>query len=311
MAVHEELQAILEEQESMMQMHELTPVEARGQFNDSIDVITSHVNVDEAGGLRDVMTTGEYGEIPLRIYYPDTEMDRYPTMVYYHGGGFVIGNIGTHDHICRAIAKESDCAVVSVDYRLAPEHPFPAAPEDAYNALLWLVENAEPHHLDAKRIALAGDSAGGNLAAVTAIRALKENGPRVATLLLFYPSVSGEHDFPSVDMFAGGYGLSLRDLEWFMEQYADGEDEENPYLAPLAFDRLGELPPTHIVTAENDVLRDEGEAFAKAIDQEGGRVSLRRAEGMIHGFLHWTRAFPEVDEELLAALEPVKDVLAE
>ncbi len=227
---------------------------------------------------------GPRGEIPVRVYTPEGRAP-FPVLVYFHGGGWVIGNLETHDGLCRHLANAAHCVVVSVDYRLAPEHPFPASGEDAYAATRWVAGNAAALGGDAKRIAVGGDSAGGNLSAVVSLMARDRGGPPIVFQLLVYPAT----DLPSANMSyrenGEGYFLTAKSMRWFFAHYCGANpDASDPYLCPLRAKNLGGLPPALVVTAEFDPLRDEGEAYAARLREAGVRTKLTRYPGMIHGF---------------------------
>ena len=237
----------------------------------------------EVARLEDLTIAGPAGDIPARLYSPAEEAVL-PVVVYFHGGGWVIGNITSHDGVCRKLAKESGVTVVSVDYRLAPENKFPAAAEDCYAAAKWVADHARELKVDGSRMALAGDSAGGNLTAVTALLARDRGGPTIAFQLMVYPVIDGTMSFPSYKENAEGKLLTARDMEFFYEQYAAGVDPKNPMLSPLYAPNLSGLPPALIITAEYDPLRDEGEAYADALQQAGVEARSSRYDGMVHGF---------------------------
>jgi acetyl esterase len=227
---------------------------------------------------------GPRGEIPVRVYTPEGRAP-FPVLVYFHGGGWVIGNLETHDGLCRHLANAAHCVVVSVDYRLAPEHPFPASGEDAYAATRWVAGNAAALGGDAKRIAVGGDSAGGNLSAVVSLMARDRGGPPIVFQLLVYPAT----DLPSANTSyrenAEGYFLTAKSMHWFFAHYCGANpDASDPYLCPLRAKNLGGLPPALVVTAGFDPLRDEGEAYAARLREAGVRTKLTRYPGMIHGF---------------------------
>jgi acetyl esterase len=227
---------------------------------------------------------GPAGEIPVRIYAPRTDPDL-PVLVYYHGGGWVLGDLDTHDGTTRMLAKMIDGIVVSVDYRLAPEHKFPAAIDDAYAAASWVVGNAGAIGGDPERVAIGGDSAGGNLTACVALRARDAGDPRLVHQLLVYPVTDARFDTPSYRDNAEGYFLSRSDMEWFWNHYLRGpHDATHPYASPLQARDLRGLPPATVITAEFDPLRDEGEAYAARLAEAGVPTELKRYDGVIHGF---------------------------
>ncbi len=227
---------------------------------------------------------GNAGPIPVRIYTPN-DAGPLPLLVYFHGGGWVIGNLDTHDSVCRELAHGAGCIVVSVDYRLAPEHRFPAAADDCFTATQWTVAHAAELGGDAARVAVAGDSAGGNLTCVTALTARDKGGPRLCFQLPIYPATDYSCDTPSYHENATGYLLEADAMAWFWGHYLPREsDGANPYASPLRATDLRGLPPALVVTAEYDPLRDEGEAYAKRLQEAGVPTRLRRFDGMIHGF---------------------------
>ncbi len=228
---------------------------------------------------------GPAGSIPIRIYTPEGE-GPLPLLVYFHGGGWVVCNLETHDALCRRLANEGSCIVVSVDYRLAPEHKFPAAVEDCYAATQWVANNASALNGDPTRIAVGGDSAGGNLAAVVTLLARDQGGPSLLFQLLIYP-VTDYHTpgTPSYQENAEGYYLTREDMFWFWDLYLNNEAEaRHPHASPLLAESLQGLPPALVITAEYDVLRDEGERYAQRLQGAGVPVVLKRYDSMIHGF---------------------------
>jgi acetyl esterase len=240
--------------------------------------------VEEVARVESRTLPGPAGEIPVRIYAA-SQARRLPALVYFHGGGFVIGSLDTHDGTCRSLANAIGCTVVSVDYRLAPEHRFPAGPEDCYAATRWVAEKGAEIGVDTSRIAIGGDSAGGNLAAVVALMARDRRGPALRHQLLIYPVA--DHDFTtaSYQENAQGYLLSREMMRWFWNHYLErAEDGANPYASPLRAASLAGLPPAHVITAEYDPLRDEGEALASRLQEAGVPTTQVRYDGMFHGF---------------------------
>lgn len=223
--------------------------------------------------------------VTLRAFHPSDE-NPLPCVMYFHGGGWVIGNVDTHDALCRRLAREANCVVVSVDYRLAPEHRFPAAFDDCYEATKYVADNAAKFGVDASRIAVAGDSAGGNLAAAVAIKARDSDSLSICFQLLIYPVVEPNFATNSYRQRAEGFGLRRSTMMWFWEQYVDDQaHHENPYVVVTKADLSG-LPAAHVITAEYDVLLDEGESLAKQLESAGVPTTLRRYDGVIHGFMH-------------------------
>lgn len=231
--------------------------------------------------------------IPVRIYTPVAGgTDPLPVVMFCHGGGFVICSLDSHDQFCRSMANETGALVVSVDYRQAPEHRFPAAAEDAYTVLCRLAETADRYGGDPARIAVAGDSAGGNLAAVAALMARDRGGPAVTSQLLMYPMLDPTRAGASYRENAQGYFVTDDHLRWYWEQYLGDGDGRDPYAAPLLADPTG-LPPAHIATAEYDPLRDEGEAYGAHLAGAGVPVEVHRYDGMFHGFMTMGDALPD------------------
>jgi acetyl esterase len=223
-------------------------------------------------------------QIPVRVYRPSAARDL-PALMYFHGGGFVICNLDSHDRECRSLANASGCVVVSVDYRLAPEHKFPAAADDAYNATRYVAEHPAEFGIDPNRMAVGGDSAGGNLAAVVALMARDRGGPSLKFQLLIYPVTDWDDDSPSMREYDRDHFLSRELMDWFAAQYLAPADRRAPYAAPHYAQDHGGLPAAMIITGECDPLRDQGEAYADKLRRAGVPVVLKRYEGMIHPFV--------------------------
>ena len=221
--------------------------------------------------------------------YANTKESR-PVIMYFHGGGWVLGNIQSHDALCRRLAVESSCTVVSVDYRLSPESPFPGPVNDCYDATRWVVENASQLGVDASRLAVAGDSAGGQLAAAVCLKSRDESGPAIALQALLYPVVEPDFETTSYRDFADGYGLTRETMRWFWAQFL-GDQLATQLAAPLRAESLSGLPPAIVLTAEYDVLRDEGITLAQRLEAEGVEVKHLAYDGMLHGFIHFAGFF--------------------
>lgn len=259
-------------------MSQQTPDEARASFRTLAVDFRKPEDVVPVASVEDTTVPGADGELAARVYRPEGE-GPFATVALFHGGGFVIGDLDTHDNMARAICRGASVVVVSVDYRLAPEHPFPAGVDDCLAATRALQGRA--HELGGDgRLAVAGDSAGGNLVAVVA-----QHVPGLAAQLLLYPTTDGAGDWPSREENGSGYFLDLPTMRWFSDHYAAGQDYADPRLSPLLAESLDGLPPAVVVTAELDPLRDEGEAYAAALEKAGVEVVVRRYDGMIHGFM--------------------------
>ena len=244
---------------------------------------------------------GPAGDIPIRIYTPEGEAP-FPVVVYFHGGGFTIGSVDSHDPVTRRMASESGAIVVSVDYRLAPEGRFPAAVDDCFAALQWIGDNASTFGGDPSRLAVAGDSAGGNLAAVTSIMAREAGGPNLALQVLVYPTTDVTREYPSHKENADGPFLTADTMRWFWEQYQP--DASDWRASPIVAD-LSNLPPALVVTGQYDPLRDEGKAYADKLRDAGNTVTYHNYETMPHVFLQLWGVLPaakELSTEIAEAL---------
>jgi acetyl esterase len=244
----------------------------------------------EVGSVRELRVAGATGELRARHYAPSDPGGPHPLLVYLHGGGMVICDLDTHDEPCRLLCRHGAMHVLSVEYRLAPEDPFPAPVEDALAAFRWAAEHAAGLGADPSRIAIGGDSAGGNLSAVVSRLAARDGGPAPALQLLIYPSTDYQHETGSAELFGRGFLLTLDDRRWFDGHYLRGTGVErtDPRVSPLLADDLSGLAPAVVVTAAFDLLRDEGEQYADALRDAGVRVVKHRAAGMIHGFVQMT-----------------------
>ena len=246
---------------------------------------------------------GPAGPIPARLYVPrDPAGDPPPLLVHYHGGGWVIGDLETHDSPCRFLAAHSGACVLAVDYRLAPEHPFPAAAEDAFAAYAWASANAGDLGVDPGRIAVGGDSAGGNLAAAVCLRAREEGVSPPAMQLLIYPVTDTGRELPSRRTFAEGFILTRRDMAYYEDRYLPpGSDRDDPRVSVLRAEDLGGLPPAYVAVAGFDPLRDEGVAYAARLRDAGVPVALREHPGLVHTFANLTAICPSARAAMLEA----------
>lgn len=241
----------------------------------------------EVGHIEEITVPGAVGPLAARLYVPDGVGEVGGLLVYFHGGGFVVGDLETHDNTCRFVARKGRVRVVAVDYRRAPEHPFPAASEDAFAAFRFAAEHASELGADPARIAVGGDSAGGNLAAGVALRATGDNGPVPAFQLLFYPWLDLSTKRESYRLFGDGFFLTEGQLDWYKGHYlSDLSDALDPRCSPLLAEELGGIAPAFIATAGFDPLRDEGEDYAQRLSRSRVPVALRRHPGLVHGFVN-------------------------
>lgn len=290
--------------------HELSVQQARHSF-EKLQFAFGGERVAVASVTEVPMGRPDGSVLLARLYRPLSEDGQadLPLVVYFHGGGWCIGDVQSYDPFCRQLANASHCAVLSVDYRLAPEHMYPAAVEDATLALEWARENADLLAIDPCRIALAGDSAGGTLAIVTALTARERQAPAIAYLVLIYPCTEIESNRPSRWQYGDGYFLDRESLAWFFERYLrDGQASEWRASPNLAASLAG-LPPMTLVTAECDPLTDDCVAFAGRVRDEGGTVAHWHVDGMIHGFVTLAKLFPEARETLESVGRTLRSVL--
>jgi acetyl esterase len=253
---------------------------------------------DEVASTEDRAIPGPNGPIRVRIYRPSAPREVLPAVVYFHGGGWVIGSLDTHDGVCRALCARTPSVVVAVDYRLAPEHRFPAAVEDAWAATAWVHERAGELMVVPGKLAVGGDSAGGNLAAVIALRA-RDRGLPLALQLLVYPVCDYDLETPSYREKAAGYGLTRAAMAWFWDHYlGPGGDGFHPDASPLRAADLSGLAPAHILTAEYDPLLDEAEAYARRLQEAGVPTTLSRYDGLIHGFIRMPAVLARTEQAL-------------
>ena len=274
----------LTKEANLPEVWQLTPDQGREQYASRVNRLKVSEPIFRTEDRR---IPGPGNDIALRIYTPRElgTAEKLPVLMWFHGGGFVIGSLETHDSACRMLANGADCIVVSVDYRLAPEHRFPAAVEDCQAATKWVALHAGEFGGDAARIAVGGDSAGANLATVIAILARDAAHPKLAFQLLVYPCVAPEPETASHHKFKEGYILSRNSITWFYRQYLrSAKDEKDFRFAPLLLDDLSGIPPALVIVAGFDPLRDEGIEYARRLIEAGNRVRLSNYEGMVHGF---------------------------
>ena len=266
------------------ELWQLTPDQAREQYLLRVGKLALKPPIHRT---TDRQIPGPGSELPIRIYQPREAKpgELFPVLIWYHGGGFVIGNLDTHDSACRLLATQADCMVVAVDYRLAPEFKFPAAVDDSIATLRWVAMHAREIGADSERIAGGGDSAGAPLATVAAILARDEGHPRVTFQLLVYPCTAPEPETASHRKFAEGYLLTRNTITWFYKHYQRSQKDANDFrFAPLLRDDLSNLPPALVLVAGYDPLRDEGVDYSRRLIEAGNRVALVNYEGMVHGF---------------------------
>ena len=254
------------------------------------------------GAVRDLRIDGADGSLAARLYSPAPRPHavQRPLVVFFHGGGWVVGDLDSHDQPCRLLSRYADVHVLSVDYRLAPEHPFPAAVDDAVSAFGWAVRHAADLGADPGRVAVAGDSAGGTLAAVVAQTTRDAGLAQPAAQLLVYPGADGSVSRPSKSLFGEGFLFTRAQMDWYWDTYRDGAAPTDPRLSPLLATDLSGLAPALVATAGFDPLRDEGEAYAAALRASGTPVVLRRAAGLVHGYLSMTGVHRASRDESLA-----------
>ena len=312
--LHPETRALLDfiEARQIPPTHTLSVADARAYYRDRRGV-TQPAPPDVAQ-VHELQAGGPHGSIPLRLYRPlgAAETEVLPVLVYYHGGGWVIGDLDTHDSLCRALANGAGCAVIAIDYRMGPEHRFPAAVDDCLAATRWVHANAEALHLDPARLAVGGDSAGGNLAAVVSIAARDSGDLAIAFQLLIYPATDQHRTAPSHTENGQGYLLTTDTMDYFTGHYiTDAAQYDDWRASPLLHENLADLPPALVLTAGFDPLRDEGKAYAERLTAAGNRASYVCFDRQIHGFITMGKLIDEANTavalcavELRRALRP-------
>ncbi|MGE0732247.1 MAG: alpha/beta hydrolase [Acidimicrobiia bacterium] len=291
----------------MPPLNELSPAEARQAAGGFIALAGPG---DESVKTEDRTVAGPGGPIPIRVYHPQGVDGTVGALVYFHGGGWVIGDLDTTDAVCRNVTARSGCRVVSVDYRLAPEHRYPAPLEDCFAALRWVAEHGGELGVDPTRLAVGGDSAGGNLAAAVALKARDEGGPALRLQLLVYPVTDRSDGTASYAVNGDGYLLTTDMMRWFWDHYVDASAADDPYVSPLRAGDLSGLPPAVVFTAEFDPLRDEGEAYAARLRDAGVAVEATRFDGQIHAFWQMPATFPAADTAADQAAAALRRTLA-
>jgi acetyl esterase len=282
MPLDPQVKSVLDQMASLPRLEELSVANAREQVERRVAMNLATLPI---ASVLNRTIQGPGGDLGLRVYTPNGS-GPFPLMVFFHGSGFVLCSLDTHDGMCRNLCNVAGCVVVSVDYRLAPEHKFPAGPEDCYSATKWAAEHAHELNADPQRVVIAGDSAGGTMVAVTALMIRDSGGPALRGQLMIYPVTDHFNSgHPSYTENAEGYGLTSAGMRWFWGHYLNSESEaDNPLVSPLRISDLRNLPAALIITAEYDVLRDEGERYGERLVQAGVPTSVSRYEGMNHGF---------------------------
>jgi acetyl esterase len=289
---------------------EMTPAEARESFA-ALMQLAGPKDIP-IGKVTNIAIPAPHGEIAARSYAPVAANSQpLPTLVFFHGGGWVIGNIDTHDGLCRMIANGSGCRVISVEYRLSPESKYPDAVDDAVAALEWVEKNAAQLGVDANLLAVGGDSAGGALAAVVAQIAKAKGGPKLSYQLLLFPVTQIGEETRSLREYAEGYFLERKTLDWFYAQYLPGDaDKMDSRISPLRAEDISGLPPAYITLAGFDPLHDEGLAYAEKLRAAGVPVTVADYPDMVHDFIYLQAVLPQASEALNAAAKALKDALS-
>lgn len=304
MSLHPQAKALLAVLESSPPIERQTVEEARQAYAKMCSYFNKREDVYR---VEERQIEGFQQNISIRIYTP-ADKAIHPALVYFHGGGWVIGDLETHDALCRSLANKSGAAVVSVDYSLSPEYRFPVAIEDSYLAVKWVADHAEELGIDNTMIAVGGDSAGGNLATVVCHLANERKAPAISYQMLFYPSTGYERT-PSIDKYGEGYHLTNSTMKWFQKQYlSQPEDLRNPLAAPmlLSESETALLPPAYVLTAEYDPLCDGGELYAKKLVHAGVEVTYVCYPGMIHGFLTMSEPLDDCKRAINEAAQNLK-----
>ena len=307
MLLHPQAQAVIDQVNALglPANHTVSPEEARANGR-----ARPRPAGPEVAGVQDRTIPGPDGAVPVRIYTPNGE-GPFPILVWYHGGGWVVGDLDTADPSARHLCSGAACVVVSVDYRLSPETKFPGPAEDCYSATIWAVENAASLNADPSKLAVGGDSAGGNLAAAISLMAADRNGPDIALQLLVYPVTERNFETTSYIDNAEGYMLSQDGMRWYWDLYlASDADAANPYAAPMQAQSLAGQPPALVITAEFDPLRDEGEAYGKRLQEAGVETTITRYDGMIHGFFAMVGVIDRGGESMAEAQNALKAAFA-
>jgi len=300
--LHPKARAIVDQLAGLPRLPTMTPTEARGRPEPLAAA------PEAVGSVTARAIPGPGGPMGVRMYRPKDPLRA--ALVYFHGGGWVIGSLEGADGTCRLLANRSRCLVISIGYRLAPETKFPGPVEDAYAAVRWVADNTADLRIDPARIAVGGSSAGGNLAAAAALVARDSGGPKIAFQVLIVPVTELSSRAASHREFAEGYGLTSADMEWFGRHYVRTEaDADEPHASVLRAD-LHDMPPAFVITAECDPLRDDGEAYAEKLRKLGIAARYKRYPGMFHGFMSFPGVLPEASEAFEDAGEGLREALS-
>lgn len=292
--------AYLERYNKLPALHLMEPKAVREIFANAPPVVVELAPLEKIETRQ--ICVGKDAEIKIRIYTPEGQ-GPFPLFIYYHGGGWVLGDLETSDATCRMLANRTGRIVVSVDYRLAPEYKFPVPVEDSYKALKWVSENAAAINGDASNLVVGGDSAGGNLATVVSLISKEQNGPAIAAQVLIYPVTCLSYDTESYQKFQKGFGMERALMMWFGHHYTNNDEEKcNKYVAPLLANDVSNLPPAIVITAENDVLRDEGLAYAECLKRAGVKVKSICEQGLVHGYFTNMAMFPDRIKESISRI---------
>ncbi|DBB05296.1 TPA: hypothetical protein ACH3X3_010526 [Trebouxia sp. C0006] len=303
MSVHPQAQVLLD---LMAQRPQVQPTDLPvAEYRAYIEKLSRPRTVPEVAEVRDIQLPGAAGPMRARIYNPTPNAAApQPALIYIHGGGWCLSSVESHDSICRALASQANIVVLSLDYRLAPEHVFPAGLEDCYAATQWIAKHANKLNLDPARLAMGGDSAGGNLTAATLLLTHERKGAPMAFQLLVYPAVHTLASNQSRQQFAEGFALDKTLSNWMFQSYVGGDNKTgltDPLISPLLAEDLSFMPPAFVLTASHDPLRDEGKAYAERLQQEGVKCPYKCYEGMLHGFLNHTYLLPlDVGEQAIS-----------
>jgi acetyl esterase len=288
--LHPQMRALLEKMDEMgvPKVHRLSPIGARTLMETMAKARAADYPPPEVAAVEDAMTGPDHGNVPVRIYRTSTE-DRAPAIVFFHGGGHVFGSCDSYDTVARFLALKTGCTLVSVDYSLAPEHPFPAAVDDCYAAARWVFDQAEALRIDPARLAVCGDSAGGNLAGVVALIARDSGDFPISAQALVYPVIDYRGGTASFERYGRGYGvLETETVTWFMEKYLpDAALRDDWRASPVRAGSLANLPPSLVLTAECDVLHDEGVTYFEKLRDAGVHAEHAEFPGMVHGFFSY------------------------